>query len=501
MLVNYYYLKDGRKLFLMKVMKKSLLVNTIYNGLYNGLNIVFPLVTIPYLSRILGAGGLGMVNYSRNIVSWFLIFASLGIPRYGVREIAKTNAANNRLNRTFTELFSFNFISTTLCSFGYLILINSVHYFDGRRCLYLVTGLQLFLNVLNVDYVYQGIEEYGYITKRSFAVKLLSLIAMFLFVRTKSDYIKYALIQSLAVAGNYIFNFVHLHKYVAFEFRNIDILKHVSPILILLSTQLAVNLYSLLDTTMLGILCTDSVVGYYSNVHKIILTISTITASLGGVMLPRLSYLWNSGRVEEVKSLGIKAQELICSICLPVSIGVFVLAPQIVRILFGNDFLPCIKTLRIFAPFVLITTIGNLYGTQFLMAFGNEKALLVTVSVGSVINIVLNGIFIPSFQQDGAAAASVITELIVLGLQMKVVNKYISLKSELKFSRTILLISIAIYMYLIGIQSLQVNDIIVVLLSCLGAGIIFLSLGLLLNNTAIVFLVKTVENVIKKKLS
>lgn len=105
MLVNYYYLKDGRKLFPMKVMKKSLLVNTIYNGLYNGLNIVFPLVTIPYLSRILGADGLGMVNYSRNIVSWFLIFASLGIPRYGVREIAKTNAANNRLNRTFTELF------------------------------------------------------------------------------------------------------------------------------------------------------------------------------------------------------------------------------------------------------------------------------------------------------------------------------------------------------------------------------------------------------------
>ena len=178
---------------------KSLFKNTIYNALYNGLNIIFPLITIPYLSRILLSDGLGLVNYSRSIVSWFLIFASLGIPRYGVREIAKIKDNRNKLNKTFTELFLYNLLSTCICAVIYMLVISDVSLFSNHYLLYMVTGIQLFLNILNVDYLYQGLEEYVYITKRSFVVKAISLLCMFIFVKEKQDYIIYALIGAAIV--------------------------------------------------------------------------------------------------------------------------------------------------------------------------------------------------------------------------------------------------------------------------------------------------------------
>ena len=168
--------KKNREMIKMK--NRSLLKNTIYNALYNGLNIIFPLITIPYLSRILLSDGLGLVNYSRSIVSWFLIFASLGIPRYGVREIAKIKDNRDKLDKTFTELFLYNLLSTCICVAVYMLVISEVSLFSNHYLLYMVTGIQLFLNILNVDYLYQGLEEYVYITKRSFVVKAISYVQL-----------------------------------------------------------------------------------------------------------------------------------------------------------------------------------------------------------------------------------------------------------------------------------------------------------------------------------
>lgn len=472
---------------------KSLLKNTIYNALYNGLNIIFPLITIPYLSRVLLADGLGIVNYSRNIVSWFLVFASLGIPRYGIREVARNRTNKDSLNKVFTELFVYNFISTSICIAVYITLLVNIPYFSDQFLLYFVTGIQLFLNIFNVDYLYQGLEEYGYITKRSFAVKLISLICMLLFVKTKNDYIIYALIQSLAVAGNFIFNFINLHKYIHFSFKQVELSKHTKPIFILLSTQLAVSLYALLDTTMLGILTNDSVVGYYTNVYKIIVTISTITASLGGVMLPRLVTFWSEHKLDDLKILAEKAQELIIAICLPAVIGMFILSPQIVSTLFGDDFMPCIMTIRIFSPFILITTLGNLYGTQLLMTFNKEKTLLITVSVGSIVNMTLNAILIPYFQQNGAALASVITECIVLVCQVYYVRKVVKIRYSLKSIINIGFIVMIMAIFLLIIQLVIHNDLIVIISSLFGSIALYLFLGSALNNKAIVYLIDIVK--------
>ena len=211
-------------------------------------------------------------------------------------------------------------------------------------------------------------------------------------------------------------------------------------------------------------------------------------------MLPRLVFLWNHGELSEVRKLGSRALELIIAICIPASIGIFILAPQIVHVIFGMDFLPCILTLRIFAPFILISTIGNLYGTQLLMTFNEEKILLITVSVGALLNMLMNFFLIPKMQQNGAAIASVITETVVLCLQIYFVNKQVRLNCSLHFLKTIFLIVVVMILYLMIVTKFLNGDISIIICSIFGSGFIYISLGILLKNEAILYFVRLVKN-------
>ncbi len=474
--------------------RKSIFGNFIYNALYNVMNVLFPLITIPYLSRVLMSDGLGKINYARNIVSWFLIFASLGIPRYGVREIARVRSKKELLDKTFSELFIINLISTLGCVVIFLALVFNVAYFKSRLILFLVTGIQLLLNIFNVDWFYQGMEEYSYITRRSFIIKLFSLVLMFVFVKNHDDYIAYALLQSFAVAGNYIFNFIHLKKYIKIVLKNIELKKHLIPIMILLSTSLATTVYSLLDTTILGIFCSDSVIGYYSNCHKVIQTIATLTASLGSVMLPRLVKYYEKDDKDKVLQLSTKALQIILVVCTPITIGLFFEAKSIVLVVFGADFVPSIITLQVFAPFILLTTIGNLYGTQLLMMLNREKELLITVSVGAGINLVLNLILVNTFQQNGVAFASVVTEAIVMVAQIIAVQRQkLWLRLSKRFVVSTVIMNIGLTLFCILINRMIASYIIEILIAIIGGGGIYLFVGSITHNEAIFFILERIR--------
>lgn len=449
------------------------------------MKVLFPLITIPYLSRVLMADGLGKVNYAVNIVTWFLLFASLGIPRYGVREIAKHRESKLNTDTVFSEIFTINLIGTILCIAVYFIIIFNVPSFKNKLLLYIVVGIQLGLNIFNVDWFYQGIEEYAYITKRSLFIKVLSLIAMFTFVRSHNDYIIYAFIQSMAVAGNYIFNFFHLRMYVRIRTKNLVLKKHLLAVSILFSTQLAVNIYALLDTTMLGLMCTDSIVGYYSNVHKVISTVCVLTASLGGVMLPRFVHLISSKNYNELSKLMVKAQDVIIAMCLPISVGIFLVAEDTVLILFGNDFMDAVTTLKIFAPFIVLSTVGNLYGTQLLMAFNKEKTLLFSVMVGAVLNLSMNYFLIKNYQHNGAALASVITEFAVMIVQIAVVKRIFKINFHvvLWIKSGLSLLSMAIV--ILVLQKLLDNVLLRLVLTIVFGGMTYLATSIILKNEGI----------------
>ena len=236
---------------------------------------------------------------------------------------------------------------------------------------------------------------------------------------------------------------------------------------------------------MLGMMCSDSVVGYYSNVHKVISTICVLTASLGGVMLPRLVQDISENNYSALEELVQKAKSVIIAMCLPISVGLFLVSGDLVKVLFGFDFMPAIMTMRIFAPFVLISTIGNLYGTQLLMAFDKEKKLLATVVIGAVINLCMNFFLIQKYQHNGAAIASVITEFIVMVAQIVVVKRIIKIAVNYAFIVKTIVSVTAMTIVVLLIQILVSNIYIRLILSVGFGALVYMFIGYILKSDGI----------------
>ncbi len=468
---------------------KSIFKNTIYNLLYKFLMLVFPLISSIYVSRVLLPIGVGEVAYAQNVVSYFIAISGLGMSNYGVREIAKVQNDKKLRSKLYYELLLILLCSTFVASILYFGLVLHTPTFYYRFDLYFVAGLQLVFSAFNVDWFYQGMEEYRYITLRSFIIKILSLVCIFLSVKTKEDTVCYALISSIALAGNNIINLLHARKYVCrVKFQNMKFIKHIKPLMILLSTGLAIELYTKLDTTTLGIICGNIAVGYYSYATKISSIVIGIVVSLSVVLLPRLSYLVENNDIVKMQEIMDKATRAILTISIPACIGVFFLAREIIVLLFGIEFLPAVFTLRILSLLIVIKSIGNLFGTQLLLAFGREKLLLYSTILGAITNIVLNILFIPKYQENGAAFASVISEVLVCAFQILMCKKIIMIKFNMRDFMTTVFASIGMICGIFFVRNFIITGWIYILLVCLVGVLIYFFLCVILKNE-IVFMI------------
>lgn len=392
--------------------KKTLIYNSFFNVLYQLLNVIFPFITSIYVSHILMAQGVGKVAYAQNIASYFVTLAPLGLVSYGVKEIAKVKDDQKKRNQCFSELFFINAISTVIFSALYYLMIFRLDAFSGEKILYVVCGSSIILNIINVDWFYQGMEEYAYITVRSFFVKIFSIILLFLLVQNKTDYVHYALISIIAGCANRIFNIIYLKKFVKLQWEGIQWQKHMKPVLILACNILLANIYSKVDITMLGYLKNDAVTGYYTNAFKIVNIMLSLCIAMTDVFLPRLSFIYCSDRkkYQELLNQGI---EIVLAIIFPVSIGLSLLAYIMIPILFGTTFVPASLTVVILSPLILIKGFGNLACYQVAISSGNEKKQTVAYVCGCMVNIVLNALLIPKMNQNGAAIASVASEFVL----------------------------------------------------------------------------------------
>ena len=301
-----------------------------------------------------------------------------------------------------------NAISTTVCLLIYCILVISIPTIRNHAVLFLITGIHVVLNYINVDWLYQGLEQY------SFIVKLISLFLILVFVRSSSDYLFYALISALALAGNNIYNVLHLKKMgIELQVNNIEIKKHLGPVISLLCTTLAIELYTLLDTTMIGILCTKDNVAFYNYAMRITKSVIAMIAAIGGVLLPRLSYYRGKNDLDACKSVVKKTLDVLIYLLTPSAVGIALCSGEIILFLYGENFSQSIPILRISAILVVTLGFSNLFGTQILITFGKENRLLIATVVGAISNICLNWFLIPRYQGVGAVVASVISETLV----------------------------------------------------------------------------------------
>lgn len=365
-----------------------------------------------YVAQTLMPEGVGRVAYAQNVASYFVTAAALGIPTVGLRAIAIHRDNRAEMNKVFSELFILNAISTCITLLLYFVLIVANPVFKAELPLYCAVGISIAFNLINIDWLFQGNEEYVYIVVRSIAVKVLSLVALFIFVKEQTHYVAYAVITSLATCGNYLFNILRSRKYVRLKIHGLDLKQHIRPVMLFAGSLLFGSIYSKVDTTMLGVMAGEESVGYYSYAHKVLQIGVSFCTAITSAFLPRLSYCFQNDRAQ-FDILVRQAQQIIAYLAIPAATGLFILSQEVIQLLFGEAFLPAAQTLSIFTPLIVIYAFGNLMCYQMMICSGNEKTHVKILATAAGINVLLNALLIPRMKQNGAAIASVCTELFI----------------------------------------------------------------------------------------
>lgn len=425
---------------------KSVKFNFIMNFILTASQIVFPLLTFPYVSRVLEASGNGKVAFIASAANCFSMVASLGIPTYGIRVCATVRDDREKLSQTVWELMIIHSISTIIAIALFFASYLFIDEFRREPELMLIYGISLPLNVLGVNWLYSALEQYQYITIRSLLFKVLSVILMFVLVRKRADYIFYGAILVFAVAGSNILNFINMRKYVDMRRpRKYDLKRHMKPILMFFAQTVAVAIYTNMDTVMLGFMKNDVEVGLYAVGLRVKNLLGALVTSLGTVLLPRLSYYTANGYREEFEKLIHKAVDIVFVISMTISVYFVIMAEDCILLLSGEDFLGATLAMQIIIPTIVFIGLSNIIGIQVLTPLNKEKYLVVSVIVGAAVEVVLNAVFIPKMGAAGASVGMLATEVAVLGVVWYVIKSKIHMKlvDACQFTKIIVITLIA----------------------------------------------------------
>lgn len=410
----------------MGVEVKSIKHNAIVNGILSVANIIFPLITFPYISRVLGVEVNGKLNFASASLTYFSLFATLGLSTYGIKACARVREDKTKLSKTVHELLLINAVTTSLACVALVTAIFSIPRYHQEWKLLFIYSWNMILNVVGMNWMYSAIEQYDYITKRSIVFKFIGVILMFLFVHNPGDSYKYAVITVFANVGGNILNIIHSRRFITYKwYGNYDCKQHIKPTLALFATYLAVNVYSSLDSVMLGFICGDFEVGIYSAAVKIRTVLTTLITSIGTVLLPRLSFYIANENWNEFKRLLKKSYCTIIMMAIPMMIYFILAAAPSIVFLSGTEYAEAATPMRILMPIMLITSLSNITGMQILIPTGGEWKFAVSVSCGAIIDIVINMILIPQMGASGAAIGTLLAELTQFCVQLYFARNYI----------------------------------------------------------------------------
>ncbi|MBE6051517.1 MAG: flippase [Clostridium sp.] len=419
--------------------RKSVKLNAMLNVMKVGLSIIFPLITFPYASRVLGVENLGRVNYGSSIISYFILLASMGVTSYAVREGAKIRNDEKLFNEFANEVFTVN-IFTTIVSYLFLILsfivFSKLHNYAS---VIIIQSFSIVFATLGVEWVNNIYEDYLYITLRSIAIQVISLICLFIFIKKPEDYLIYAGITVLGNGLICILNLIHCRKFVKLKIiAKCNLKKHLKPMIIFFSNTIAVTIYVSADMTMLGWIIGSYYVGLYTVSVKIYQIIKQLLTAIYFVSIPRLSSYAEKKNYSEYKSLLSEICSVLLLIMLPMCTGLAVLSEKLILLLSGEKYIEATMSLRILSVALFFAVVGGIIVNCVNTPLGREKSSLRATVIAAIINIVLNIIFIPIFYQNGAAFTTVVSELLVCIICIydnKEIGKFIDLNVILRQAR------------------------------------------------------------------
>ncbi len=402
----------------------SLKKNIAYKGLLTISNYLLAFITFPYITRVLGVERFGQVNFALNVVEYFLIFATLGINTIGTREIAAVNGVQKKLNHVFSSIFGMNFVLTIIVSIIFLISIQLITKFNENSCLLYIGLGKIISTCFLVEWFYTGIEKFKYITIRSLLIKILYVISVFIFVKTRTDYILYFLLTVGAVVLNAIVNFLFCRKLVKIDWHDFYNFEFIKPNIILGIQALMTSTYMTFNVMWLGLVSTDVQVGYYTTAFRLYFIAISLFGAYTAVMIPRMSAIVAEGNNELFRVLLRKSFRICILFCIPIIIVGVIFTPFIIYLVAGHGYEGAIIPMRIIMPAVLFVCIAQVIALQILVPFKKDKALLVASIAGASLALIFNFIFVKNYGAIGSALTLLFSEFCVTSIYLIYYTKY-----------------------------------------------------------------------------
>lgn len=395
--------------------------------------VLFPLITTPYVSRILGVDNIGKYSFSYTFVSYFLLLAGLGISNYAIREGAALRAKPEELQKFVNEVFSINILYTIVSYLVMFLCLASINKFHVYMPIILILSVQIIFTTIGVEWIYSIFEDYLYITLRGIAFQVVSLVLLFVLVRNREDTNMYAWTTVLASVGASIWNLITVKKYCKVRLiLKLNIRKHIRPIMYIFASNVAVVIYVNSDNTILGFMTTDYNVGLYSIATKIYRAIKTMLSALVVVSIPRLSFYIGNDMKEAFSRTLSKIFNLMMTFVFPMITGVILLSEEIVLLISDSSYIEATSSVIILSIATLFCMLSYIYGQCILMPLKREKVTMYATIFSASVNVLLNFVLIPVFKQDGAAFTTVLAEGIVFVIYWIYIHKEVKINEALQ---------------------------------------------------------------------
>lgn len=405
--------------------------NYIYNMAYQVLQMIMPLITAPYVSRVLGADGVGIYSYTHSVAYYFLLVAMLGVNNYGNRSIAQVRQNQEKVNVVFSSIFQVQLLTSFISFVTYVLWILFSE--PDKRLLLWVQFIYVLSAALDINWLFFGLEKFKITVMRKAIVKVLTAIMIFAFVRKEEDVIVYAVIMNVGYFISQCYLWLCKKKYVSFKVQPFSaMVPHLRPMIILFVPVFATSIYRVMDKIMIGQICTVKDVGIYENADKIIVVCLGIVSALGTVMLPRISNLYANNRIKECKEYYRKSIHFIMFITVALAFGIASVSEKFVVIFYGNDFAECGKVLAGLAFSLPFIGVSNTTRNQVLIPKGEDEIYLKSVIAGACTNLTSNMIFMPKYGVIGAVIGTLLAECVVAVFQIFSIRRIIELKIYIK---------------------------------------------------------------------
>lgn len=446
--------------------------NFVYNILYQILVLIIPLITAPYIARVIGAEGTGIRSYTYSIAYYFMLVTKLGVNNYGNRSIAKVRDDKQSLSVTFWSIYSFQLIMGIAMLFAYLLY---VFLFDDKfRVISLIQSFYIISAALDITWFFFGLEDFKKTIAISTVVRVINAVLIFLFVKTRTDLWKYALIMSGMTCLSQLVLWEFVRNKISFvKVTKEDIVKHIKPNFILFIPVIAVSLYKIMDKIMLGALTAISEVGFYENAERVIdIPLCAITA-LGTVMLPRMSNIIAKGKTEQVKEYISKSTEFIMFLSYAMALGLMAVGYKFAPLFFGKEFQKTGLLIILLSSTLPFISFANVLRTQYLIPNEQDKPYIKSIFLGAIVNLIVNFILIPKYQSIGACYGTIAAEISVMLYQSYIVGKALPVKKYFLCSLKYLLKACVMFICVYPLNYLDMNDLVRLIAQMALGGIIY----------------------------